>query len=335
MKSIYLLLGVSLTAGLFSCQKDTLSDLQSESTGVNGRGGIGSGIVERCNSVQGNPFAETEGFNVFIENDVTVQGKENKTNMAIGRNFIMSESCDKYKFGYDNLGTYQVGGDSKPTAAYIGGTIIGNGHIKVNNHGYIKVGNTDGITCVPDNKLKLYRGTETLVESDANEVCEDVSRMGPLNFKVAFMKLRETNRCLASQIDNVTISPDGKIRAIHPVSFITLSPAQLAADREVEVVKSKFNNVLVINLVGTGSNCDLDFKLKIKADPEYTLINVTQMPSVHFFKAVDHIKAAILAPDTDAIVDDKELEGQMVFKNMTHTNKHDIKAKRFKGIIKL
>jgi choice-of-anchor A domain-containing protein len=333
MKKYPLLMGIFCSVSFLSCQKEQLSGLQlSKEAEISRyrRGEVGE-AGGRCDFA-GNPFAPTLDFEAFIEDSMVVHGKEQKTNLAVGGNFIMANGS-QYNVGSNGIGTYKAGNDAKVSALWIGGTIKGSDRLKVQGDAFFKVKKTTNLDCeVASKVLKLKSNGITVLENDAAEKCNDVSQMGSLSMVSAFRTLRNTNQCLAQQPDNVTMDANGNINLTLPTSYITLTREQLNSNIKLKT-NADANHVLVINVAGNGQPFHLNGGLSTDTDPAYTMLNITNMPSIHFDYLGSNLKLSILAPDTHAYLDSKEMHGHIVFKNLNQTNKHYMHPRKFKGNI--
>lgn len=286
-------------------------------------------LLITCLSITGsnaqvNPFAPARNFVIFVENDMTVYGKENKVNNANGGNFIMAGPSG-YNTGSNGVGDYFAGADPLPTSTYIGGKLLSpaGGTLKIQGNAYFKIGNLTGSSCSLNGKTtEITQNGNKILYSDNSQTCSNVSQMGDLNIPAAFAQMRATNQCLAGKADNVTWNSAGFVDvSANRYNYLTLTVAQLDSTWKL-TTNSDANHFLVINVRGNGTPVHLvNGGFDTKGDPRYDMINITNIPALYFDKMQTNFKFSILAPDTDGYFDDKEQHGQLVFKNYEQTDK--------------
>jgi hypothetical protein len=281
-----------------------------------------------------NPFAPARDFVIFIEDSMVVAGKENKKNNACGGNFIMTGSSG-YNTGSNGIGYYKAGFDPKVTSTYIGGTLISRagGYMKVQGGAYIKIRNMAGLTCAQEGgKTLIYQSGTKVVQGDANQTCSNITQMGDLNIPAAFTSMRTMNACLAQKAANVTWNSAGFVDCSkNRYNYLDLTVAQLDSVWKLTTNAGQ-GHFLCINVKGNGTPVRLvNGGFDTKSDPVYSMINLTNVPTLYFENMQTNFKFSILAPNTNGFFDDKEQHGQLVFKNYCQTDKIYQKGDLFCG----
>ena len=293
-------------------------------------------VFSQCTPV--NPFAPTQGFGMFVEQNMTVDSKEDKTTFAVGGNFTMTNG-EQYKCGSNGVGSYIVSGDALPTSAWIGGKIFGGignvNFIKVEGNSFIKVGNTAGVSCADAGNTLVLTNNQTnekVATTNSNENCSSLSNMGTLNMMSAFATLRNNNSYLASQSSNIGMDATGYFNCVNAINYASLTTAQLNSNIKV-TSNADSNHVLIININGGGNTLHVNSNFESHTDPAYSMFNMYNMPAIYFDGLGSNLEFSILAPNTDGFLDQKEMHGQIVFKNLSQSEKNYEHPHNFNGKI--
>lgn len=281
-----------------------------------------------------NPFEGARGFGIFIEDSMVVHGKENKGSLACGGNFIMM--TDKgYKTGSNSIGSYVANSDAEITSTYIGGMLRSpaGGELKIEKDAYVKIRSLGTLNCQIDgNKTELFDGSEKVLSAKASQNCSNITQMGDLNIPQAFSTMRILSGCLSSRTDNVSFDASGFVDCSqNRYNYLTLTPAQIDSNWKI-TTNADANHFLCINVRGNNTPLHLvNGKFDTKSDPEYSMMNFTNVPALYFDDMKSNFEFSLFAPNTHGYFDDKKQEGQLVFKNYNQSDKIYHKPGLFKG----
>lgn len=166
------------------------------------------------------PTEAALGFNVFVLGNATLTSNETEGPVALGGNLTIGGD---YQVAGNDVGTFTVGTDARPSALVIGGNIDFAGsnqaaRLSVLDDAYVKVGdltgalvrdtddnNTPGVDTRIVRSGALYASTPRVDLTIAQPVAS-VGPASPIDFGAAFTEFRSDSSTLARCTENVTLT---------------------------------------------------------------------------------------------------------------------------------
>lgn len=292
-----------------------------------------------------NPLAPTEGFLIFTEGDAILLAQESEGPVAVGGDLIMDDHpvYANYRVANNDPGDFFVGSDLRPTALLVNGRVhfLGGEGIKVNQNGYVKIGDCTGANVYntdPNNASVNTRITggsyfdmpriALSTQQPEGTVCQS----DLLDFEAAFDILRgnaygisecETNVQLLDQNGNPLTDTEGNFPPNMKIEIIQneVNVWNLTIDAINSIPNLTFvnqpnaNSPLVINVTGTGGNDDFyPFNaagIGGNVAP-YILFNFIDMEAL-LITGSSAVWGSVLAPNSNIrISNPNNVEGQVV-----------------------
>uniref|UniRef100_UPI004048474B collagen-binding domain-containing protein n=1 Tax=Polaribacter sp. TaxID=1920175 RepID=UPI004048474B len=299
------------------------------------------------------PTSPALGFNVFVENNATLNTNESEGSIAIGGDLILRGN---YRVSIHDCGEYTVGG--LKIGLLVDGKIdfgaSSNGQLYVNSNYYAKIGDGTGakvwytdqnnatspIRITQTNnynsstRVMLQANATTLgnVSASNNPVIED----NLIDFSAAFQAMRTSSTNIAQNVNNAQLTnPNGqtipntnlpsqvKINLQNGINYLNVTGADL---NNVSVFT--YNNqpsatkILVINVDASGTfnwNVWNQAGVGIQNAPYilYNFYNTTQLN----INGNSTIEGTVFAPfaDINKTVNQSNIEGQIIGKSIVHS----------------
>ncbi|MGB0429164.1 MAG: collagen-binding domain-containing protein [Bacteroidia bacterium] len=283
----------------------------------------------------------TQGFNVFVENDVTLSTNETEGTVAMGGDLTLN---GQYTIAGHSAGSYYDNStnDNNPSALVVGGKVnYNNGGINVVNNGFVKICNLSGSNVfdwdVQNNQPMNTRISANGVNSNPRinlstyQSANSVNSC-PIDFTDAFDVLRNTATAFANCTNNVTLLPTDpnnpsaspsrkKVTLLSGKNVLNLTWSELSSLTEIT-----FNNqpsasrTLIINVdaPGTISWNAPQFAGIGDQHGEFIIWNFANTSTLNMTGS-RAIYGTVLAPNAD--VDDNNqnnINGQLIAKSLVH-----------------
>ena len=298
------------------------------------------------------PTAPALGFNVFTENNATLNTNESEGSVAIGGNLILNGN---YRVNIYNCGNFTVGGIK--VGLVVNGKIDfanSNGQLSVNNNYYAKIGDgtgayvwytdqnnatspiriTEGNNYNSNTRIMLQANAPTLgnVSASNNPVIEG----NLIDFTTAFATMRSTSTSISQNannaqltnsngqsISNTNLSGQVKINMQNGVNYLNITGTDLN-----NVTNFIFNNqptankILVVNVNAPGTfNWNVWNQGGVGLqEASYIIYNFYNTTTLNILNS-NTIEGTVFAPfaDVDKTVNQGNLEGQLIAKSFIHS----------------
>ncbi|BCJ74751.1 hypothetical protein CS0771_42950 [Catellatospora sp. IY07-71] len=166
------------------------------------------------------PTEAALGFNVFVLGNAALTSNETEGPVALGGNLTIGGN---YQVAGNQVGTFTVGTDARPSALVVGGQVNLAGsdaasRLSVLSDGYVKVGDLTGVDVrnIDDNNTMnvdtrivrdgaLYNSTPR-VDLTISQPVASVGPASPIDFAAAFTEFRTDSSTLGRCTENVTLT---------------------------------------------------------------------------------------------------------------------------------
>ncbi|MEM6316045.1 MAG: collagen-binding domain-containing protein [Bacteroidota bacterium] len=212
-----------------------------------------------------NPTALAEGFNLFIEQNVTLTSGDIEGPVAMGGNCVLT---GQMAVAGNNAGTYIAPGDANPTGLLIGGRVnyVGGNGVNVLQSTFVKLGDDAG-----SNVYDTNNGTQVLtritagnydatprINLNTNQSAASVLQSNLIDFSDRFATFSDYTQQMRAFSPTGTISISGTSANINltanQLNVFEITAAQLASINAVYFnIQPNANTPLVINVNAAGS----------------------------------------------------------------------------------
>ncbi|WP_439132888.1 choice-of-anchor A family protein, partial [Polaribacter sp.] len=335
-----------LKTKLFFCKEFTLSTFKTFLVAV-----LFTTIT--CNTFAQSPTAPAQGFNVFVENNATLNTNESEGAVAIGGDLILQGN---YRVSIHDCGVYTNNG--LKIGLLVDGKIdfgaSSNGQLYVNSNYYAKIGDgtgtkvwytdqnnatspiriTEGNNYNSSTRVNLQANATTLGNVSANN--NPVIEGNLIDFTAAFQTMRTSSTSISQNANNAQITnPNGqsisntnlpnqiKINLQNGINYLNVTGSDLN-----NVSSITFNNqpsaskVLVINVDASGTfNWNVWNQAAISQQhAAYILYNFYNTIQLNI-QGNPTIEGTVFAPfaDIDKTVNQSNIEGQVIGKSIKHS----------------
>lgn len=277
---------------------------------------------------------ETSGFDVFVREDATFKQGDTEGPIAIGGDLIVDAS--DFQVAAQTAGDYSCAGDANKIGLMIGGTLhtSSSAVLQVGNNGFVKIGNTSGLTIHETDmngatintiiNRSSSSNTNPKIELRTKQSAASIEDGCMINFSSVFADLEELSDDYANVEDNVCVGGKGTQAVINLTSgqdnFVTIDADDLNSYSSIQFSPSpSSSSPLVITVPNSGSfDFDIPNLTNIQnTDAKYVIWNFPNLTSLELTGST--IIGSILAPNADV---DKaasnNIEGQVLANSYIH-----------------
>ncbi|MGB4901107.1 MAG: SdrD B-like domain-containing protein, partial [Saprospiraceae bacterium] len=275
---------------------------------------------------QTNPLAPAYGFNIFVQNNVSIGPADVEGGFAAGGNFTFSPNGLSNYAGNANAGgvgnAYGTVSGTK-YATVIGGNINWTGSVdhfdfNLNTTGALmKFGSVNGGTYASNritngSKFLNINGTHAAQNTTASFV-----QTGIINFSSEFATLTATSSCLSGLAQTIAdpTSSSYSVTLATGLNVINITGAQLTSLSDFNVTNASSSRYLVINVNAAGSYTLSSLNQNFVSSAPYVLWNFYNATTL----SVERLVGSLLAPLADVTkpVGANNIDGQVVAKSYT------------------
>jgi choice-of-anchor A domain-containing protein len=286
------------------------------------------------------------GFGTIVEKDVLLGSTETEGTVALGGNLTFGPG---YNVMIHSTGTYTAPGESEPTALLVGGKIdtatsAQGGVLRVENNGYVHVGDMTGVTALDTDMNGAQVDTELVSSGAAYDSSPRVqlttrqtpSSVGPftspIDFTALFTQYRQRALDIAACPQNVTLAdasgatlPEQTGFPSGTQAYVTLTPGETNV---LHLTGDDLNNLSGLTF-RTQPNADTPFVVVVDPTddayswhiPELAGVSGTQAPYMLWdfphttditITSGDSLEGTIYAPNAHLVdLDSSNIEGDI------------------------
>lgn len=288
-----------------------------------------------------NPLTPAQGFNAFVQGNVTLNQGDTHAGVAVGGNLTFGSG---FSVANNNKGTYVAPGDSQVSSLVVDGKVNfsgSSGEMRVLSGGYVKVGDTTGTyvhtkdnnganmnTVIND---KLNGVGNPRIALNTQQSATSVTAASGIDFGSAFALMSQYSTEMSQLTPTLTLTTlpnDGKVSyapLANALNVINLSGTTLNAISEFNLVSKPTGTSPLIFNIDVGNAVNFTFNgLKLpglaESDASFILYNFyNAYGTITFANAKDSVLGTIYAPEADFVkTASQNIVGQLIAETYYH-----------------